>query len=63
MDRYLASVGFWNFPLSKLQLLAATSLMLAAKLECAQIKDFQPLIEVLSNEENHHVSKSEQINK
>jgi hypothetical protein len=57
MDRYLVSVGHWNFPRLEICLLATTALIMAAKME----EKFTPSIEftlhLLTEEEEENIDK------
>ena len=57
MDRYLVSVGHWNFPRLEMCLLATTALFLAAKME----EHFAPSIEftlhLLTEKEEENIDK------
>lgn len=44
MDRYLSSLGHWNFPQDKIDLLACSCLLIAAKLEQPQVPNYQNMI-------------------
>ena len=51
MDRYLISVGHWNFPRMELCLLATTALILAAKMEEQCAPSIELTLEFLTDEE------------
>ena len=51
MDRYLFSVGHWNFPRLKICLLATTSLILAAKMEEKFAPSFEFTLQFLTDED------------
>ena len=57
MDRYLVSVGHWNFPRLELCLLATTALILAAKMEDKFAPSIEFTLEFLTEEEMEKVDK------
>ena len=57
MDRYLISIGHWNFPRLKLPVLATTVLILAAKMEEKFAPSIEFTLEYLTDEEKEIVNK------
>jgi hypothetical protein len=57
MDRYLMSVGHWNFPRLELCLLATTALILAAKMEENFAPSIEYTLEFLTDDEKKYVDK------
>ena len=57
MDRYLISVGHWNFPRLDICLLATTALILAVKMEERLGPKIEFMLEFLTDEENERVDK------
>ena len=51
MDRYLASVGHWNFPRMQLCLLATTAIILAAKIDEKYAPSVDLTLEFLTDDE------------
>ena len=57
MDRYLMSVGHWNFPRLEICLLATTALFLAAKMEEKITPNIEFTLSYLTDEEKEKVDK------
>ena len=57
MDRYLMSVGYWNFPRLEICLLAMTALTLAAKMKEKLVPSIELTLEFLTEEEREKVDK------
>ena len=51
MDRYLASIGYWNFPRMQLCLLATTAIILAAKMDEKYAPSVDLTLEFLTDDE------------
>lgn len=56
-DRYLASVGHWNFPREHICRLSTVSILIAAKLEQPIAPSFARMILNLSEDEQKNVKK------
>ena len=62
MDRYLIQVGHWNFPRTKLCLLATTAIILAAKMEEKYAPNVEFTLEFLTCEEKEKVFPEDVFN-
>ena len=62
MDRYLIQVGHWNFPRTKLCLLATTAIILAAKMDEKYAPNVEFTLEFLTCEEKEKVLPEDVFN-
>ena len=61
MDRYLATIGFWNFPRESMCKLATICMLMAAKLEQPISPSFTRMINLLTDDERKNVTKQSLI--
>jgi len=62
MDRYLATLGHWNFRPEEIDILACSCLLIAAKLEQPQVPNYQNMIyayEDLKGQEESTITKAD----